>query len=78
MFRYAYLHVWSPSLLVVVYRFTYMPTEFASGIFVCVYILHICTLRLRVCVYVYIYAHRDYVCVYIFTYMYTEITCGYI
>ena len=77
-FRYTYLHVWSPSLLVVVYRFTYMPTEFTSGMFVCVYIfeymhteitcvcicLHICTLRLRVCVYIYIYAHRDYAWVY--------------
>ena len=31
--------------------------------------------RLRVCVYVYIYAHWDYVGVYVFTYMHTEITC---
>jgi len=37
--------------------------------------LHICTLRLRVCAYVNIYAHLDDVRVHIFTYMHTEITC---
>jgi hypothetical protein len=29
-----YLHIWSPSLLVFVYMFTYMHTEFVSGIYV--------------------------------------------
>ena len=36
-----------------------------------------CTLRLREYVYIYIYAHWDYVCVYIFTYM-RDYVCVYI
>ena len=77
---YTYLQVWAPSLLVCVYIFTYMHTEFASvGIFFHVYKLSLHVLVYKstyihietTCawVYIYIYVHQVYRCVY------TEFTC---
>ena len=69
---YTYLQVWAPSLLVCVYIFTYMHTEFASvGIFFHVYklSLHVHMETTCVWVYIYIYVHQVYRCVY------TEFTC---
>ena len=56
MFRYTYFHVWSPSLLVFVYMFKYMHTEFASGI--CV--TYMKTEFTCVCVHINIPIHGNY------------------
>ena len=66
-----YLHIWSPSLLVFVYIFTYMHTEFVSGIYV-----YICANWVYMCLYIYqhIYTRKLHVWGFIFTYIYTKFT----